>query len=320
MLGLYEQQKQKELKENPEAEPVKVGRYSLELSAIGCVFIASKFDELDNNIPFLKDFIKAAKFMFKYDEIIQEEKRLCEKFDWQLLVVSPLHFVYSLLSMGVVFEDDKYKNEKGELREMDQEQLKKMRKGTEFFSDLSAKDYELLQFKPSVVAAATILASRRVNRIHPQRNPRLSHLFGFDVNSPQLLKAYRRLIVFYQDTCDIPEEDLGNSFTQELQQLRSDFIKVTDSYKVSEGSTQGQPSCHEEDSASSEADKTQIQGLEEMQDEGKITDPSPYLDCTQEEKNYQTQPKIQEVITPRQVNSKNGKAFKNITNQGSRSS
>jgi len=70
VLAFYESQKQKELAENPEAEPQKVGRYSLELTAIGCVFIASKFDELDNNIPFLKDFIKAAKFMFKYDEII----------------------------------------------------------------------------------------------------------------------------------------------------------------------------------------------------------------------------------------------------------
>lgn len=99
---------------------MKVGRYSLELTAIGCVFVASKFDELDNNIPFLKDFIKAAKFMFKYDEIIQEEKRLCELFNWQLLVLSPLHFVYSLLSMGVIFDDDKYKNDKGESLPIDQ--------------------------------------------------------------------------------------------------------------------------------------------------------------------------------------------------------
>jgi len=40
--------------------------------------LASKFDELDNNIPFLKDFVKAAKFMFKYEEIIGEEQRLVE--------------------------------------------------------------------------------------------------------------------------------------------------------------------------------------------------------------------------------------------------
>jgi len=88
----------------PASEPApKVGRYSLELSAITCVFMASKFDELDNNIPYLKDFVKAAKFMFKYDELIKEEHRLTALFDWQLFAMSPLHFVYSLLSMGVLF-------------------------------------------------------------------------------------------------------------------------------------------------------------------------------------------------------------------------
>ena len=105
VLIQYEKRRNQEKAEGKDL--TKVGRYSLELSAIGCVFIASKFDELDNNIPFLKDFIKAAKYMFKYAEIIKEEAALVEKFNWQLLVVSPLHFVYSLLSMGVIFEDDR---------------------------------------------------------------------------------------------------------------------------------------------------------------------------------------------------------------------
>jgi len=66
-----------------------------------------------------------------------------------------------------------------------------------------------------------------------------------------------------------------------------------------------------------------------MLEEQKLTDPSPYLDC-QNEKNYQTEPKINEVITPREIKTKISKdsaskereskqLFQNITNQGSKS-
>jgi hypothetical protein len=214
VLSLYETRKRNELLNNE--EPTKVGRYSLELAAIGCIFIASKYDELDNNIPFLKDFIKAAKYMFKYGEIIKEEMRLVALFDWKLMVLSPLHFVYSLLSMGVIFSDDQYKNEEKEVVEMDEATLKKVRKGTEYFSDLSAKLYDMQKYPPSMVAAACVLCSRRVNKIHPQRNPLLSKLFQFPVDSPALLECYRTLIVNYKEISGVSEEELGVSFTKEL--------------------------------------------------------------------------------------------------------
>lgn len=280
MLILYEKRRNKEKEEGKEI--TKVGRYSLELSAIGCVFIASKFDELDNNIPFLKDFIKAAKYMFKYAEIIKEEASLVEKFNWQLFVLSPLHFVYSLLSMGVIFENDRLENNKNEA--LEESLLKKVRKGTEFFADISSKCYAMLKYKPSTVAAACILCSRRVNKIYPQRNPLLSKLFGFSVEDPDLIKCYRNLIEYYKDQCAASEEDLGTSFSanQEIEvaseksspfknrKIEEDTVEeILDNSNVATKNEKAETNSEDFDDADA-----RTENLEDVNED----DTSPYLD------------------------------------------
>ena len=62
------------------------------------MLIASKFDELDDNIPMVRDFQRATKFVFSYTQIISSEADLLTKvLKWDLMVLTPLHFVYSLM-------------------------------------------------------------------------------------------------------------------------------------------------------------------------------------------------------------------------------
>ena len=94
-----------------------------DLLAVTCLFIASKFDELDDKIPILKTLIKTmstgttflsnTQQTFRelsptaaYDAVVQCEGSLLKELRWDLLLVTPLHFVQAMLGMGVVFSDD----------------------------------------------------------------------------------------------------------------------------------------------------------------------------------------------------------------------
>jgi hypothetical protein len=45
----------------------------LELKATTCILIASKYDELDDRIPFIKDLQKLSRYEFSYKDCQDEE-------------------------------------------------------------------------------------------------------------------------------------------------------------------------------------------------------------------------------------------------------
>ena len=112
-----------------------------------CLLMASKYDELDDNIPMVKDFIKINKNSFIYEEFIEEEGRILDLINWRLIAVTPLHFVTAFLGLGIIFENDKYfgKTTFGPsaetLLKLDEALLKKCHKFAVLFSELSYRDY-----------------------------------------------------------------------------------------------------------------------------------------------------------------------------------
>ena len=72
-----------------------------------CLMAASKYDELDDRIPMIKELQKLAKFAFTYKEGLEGEGEVLMQLNWNLNVITPLHFVQSLVGMGVIFENDK---------------------------------------------------------------------------------------------------------------------------------------------------------------------------------------------------------------------
>lgn len=68
--------------------------------------LAAKYDELDDKIPFINDIARIMKNVvtIKHADVIKFETKLLFAFNWDLMILTPIHFVYSILSQGFVFE------------------------------------------------------------------------------------------------------------------------------------------------------------------------------------------------------------------------
>jgi len=60
-----------------------------------CLLMASKFDELDDNIPLIRELQKvcARTRIIGYDEVVKGEVEVLNKMNWDLFKLAPLHFL-----------------------------------------------------------------------------------------------------------------------------------------------------------------------------------------------------------------------------------
>jgi hypothetical protein len=72
-----------------------------------CLLLAAKYDELDDKIPFINDLAKIAKnsVNLRHADVIRLETKLLFAFKWELMILTPLHFVHSICAQGFIFED-----------------------------------------------------------------------------------------------------------------------------------------------------------------------------------------------------------------------
>lgn len=78
-----------------------------------CFLIASKYDELDENIPMIKDLIR---YFSRYlpnsvalpthREVIESERQIMKFFNWNLMIVTPTTILKLLLANGVLFDSE----------------------------------------------------------------------------------------------------------------------------------------------------------------------------------------------------------------------
>jgi Cyclin, C-terminal domain/Cyclin, N-terminal domain len=137
------------------------------------LLLASKFDELDDSIPLIREFqrVCAKQRVIPYEDIIKCEMFLLKKMNWDLFKLTPLHFVQNLIGQGIVFSTDRVFVSDDELVQIDEKTLKSVKKYSEFFSDLAMQEYEfLMQFRPSIIAIACIICARQVSKIYPEWN------------------------------------------------------------------------------------------------------------------------------------------------------
>ena len=124
------------------------------------VLSASKYDEMDENIPLISDLIKYYKRMLPegdpiptYNQVIEAERAFLEIFDWDLMIVIPTYFIKSLLSNGIVFENEA----KASL-----DYVQKVSDETILMLNILVKEYpHFRDKKASLLAAAVIYAARK---------------------------------------------------------------------------------------------------------------------------------------------------------------
>lgn len=69
--------------------------------------LASKYDEIDDNIPFIWNFWSvSSKANFTWEQVTSCETWILNLLDWDLVSLSPENFTTALLSFGIVFSDD----------------------------------------------------------------------------------------------------------------------------------------------------------------------------------------------------------------------
>ena len=79
--------------------------------ALTCLFISSKFEELDDNIPSAREFVEESRIQVGRREMMKIESELLNgPLEWDLGVVTPLSATEALLSLGVIFESDEKDN------------------------------------------------------------------------------------------------------------------------------------------------------------------------------------------------------------------
>jgi len=78
-----------------------------------CFLIASKYDEIDDQLVFINDVKKyyQSKHQYQsliptYTEIVETERHLMNFFGWDLGFVMPIHFIEMFLANGVLFESE----------------------------------------------------------------------------------------------------------------------------------------------------------------------------------------------------------------------
>lgn len=85
----------------------QLSKESYELIGNGCLLLASKFEELDMNIPLIIDFMIANKFKITYGMLKGIQSELVTILDFDLMGLTPYHFITQLFSMGVSFSYEK---------------------------------------------------------------------------------------------------------------------------------------------------------------------------------------------------------------------
>ena len=78
-----------------------------------CFLIASKYDEIDDQLVFINDVKKyyqtkpqLQSLIPTYNEIVETERHLMNFFGWDLGFVMPIHFVEMFLANGILFESE----------------------------------------------------------------------------------------------------------------------------------------------------------------------------------------------------------------------
>ena len=91
----------------------EVSDKNLTLFQLTCFLLSSKHDELDENIPQIKDLsrffvrvLPSTRNPPSFDEVVECEREVLMYFNWDLMILIPAHFVRILLANGVVFENE----------------------------------------------------------------------------------------------------------------------------------------------------------------------------------------------------------------------
>jgi len=173
----------------------------LPLIALTCLVIAAKYDELDKNIPPLSDYLRVSITKLptaRVEDIKECEVVLLRILAWNLRIITPLTFVETLLTQGVVHSTDQVNDEKSPAMQTVMSVTRHALNFVEsalnsiFLISTHTIDYELLQYNPSVIGIACIMAARNSAKITPVWSKHLEFISSIEYD--QAKECYEALL------------------------------------------------------------------------------------------------------------------------------
>jgi hypothetical protein len=169
-----------------------------DLWAASALLLASKYIELDDNIPFIQDLRNLGLKAYSTEIFIKSEKVLLKALNWELMIITPLHFAECILNHWAIFGDDRIKlkdiNDNEIYRyasniEFEYEAYKKdqlnaiissIKKYSEFFWDVTIQSFDVQVYSYAVQGLYAVLAAREVMGIKPVWNKQYDQFTGLN--------------------------------------------------------------------------------------------------------------------------------------------
>ncbi len=137
--------------------------------------MAAKCQETELSMPMVSEIAEVSGMVLTTHSVTQGELRLAEALNWNLLRITPMHFLDYYMHGGVLFNGDLCRGLTMEQGKISQYTKKYVR----FFANLSQQDLLFLKYMPSVLAAAVIMATRHVLCISPLWREELVNLTSY---------------------------------------------------------------------------------------------------------------------------------------------
>ncbi|CAI5712594.1 unnamed protein product [Hyaloperonospora brassicae] len=164
-----------------------------QLLALCCLRVALKFLGTEEELPPMAEFWEMGNRMYSFDEINDAEADVFQKLGLRLTGVMPLHFLQYYMGQTVLFANDRVLGS-----DLVDEAHGYYCKYAEFFVDLVLQEYALQVYRPSVVAAAILVASRKALGVTPLWRDELSTLTGYD--EQQVTPCFRAVWQHFETT------------------------------------------------------------------------------------------------------------------------
>lgn len=154
----------------------------LQLMATACILTAAKMEENDGQVPSVYELNRCCQDGYSPQLIVKMESLLLDLLDWNLVVLTPRHFLELYEGGGALvvqpFEEFVNNTTIPPLKMASVQRYQ--REYAEFFVDLCLHDFNFVHYRPSIVAAAALASARRMLKMTPIWPHRLAKLTQYD--------------------------------------------------------------------------------------------------------------------------------------------
>ncbi|KAM4653339.1 cyclin-J-like protein [Amazona ochrocephala] len=170
----------------------------LYIISFACLLLASKFEEKEDKVPKLELFNNLA-YMCKVNVVLNKqdlftiEILLLENFNWNICMPTPAHYIDFYLYVSIEENDLYY----GWPTTSPTEVKDFLEKYAYYFLDFSVQDPTFLYFRPSLIAAACVCASRICMQVSPAWTTHLELLTCYSLE--HLAQCIEMMLIYYEN-------------------------------------------------------------------------------------------------------------------------